>query len=236
LNQLTLPLRLRERAVFDSFVAGPNAVALEQLRAIARGAMKGMFWLAGPSGVGKSHLLQAICAYGREQATEVTYLSLAQLAQFGPGVLDGWQGARIVALDDMQRVVGDPAWDLRLFGLHREIEERNATLVFGASEPPGRLRVSLPDLASRLAAATLITLRPLDETGQREALRLRALGRGLELPEDTALYLQRRFPRDLPTLYELFDQIDDAAFREQRRLTVPFIREVLSQYLPVEPT
>jgi DnaA-homolog protein len=236
LSQLTLALRLRERAVFDSFVAGLNSAAVEQLQTIARGAMTGMFWLSGPTGVGKSHLLQALCALARERGSEVTYLSLGQLAQFGPGVLDGWQDSRIIALDDMEQVAGDPKWELRLFGLHREVEERGASLLAAAKQPPLQLRFTLPDLASRFAAATLITLRPLDEIAQREALRLRAAARGLELPEETARYLQRRFPRDLSTLYELLDQIDDAALRAQRRLTVPFIREVLARYLPGEPT
>ena len=100
--------------------------------------------------------------------------------------------------------------------------------------PPRRSRrccckFSLPDLASRFAAAVLLPLRPLDETGQREALRLRARARGLELPEETALYLQRRFRRDLATLYQLLDALDDAALQAQRRLTVPFIRQVLAQ-------
>ena len=85
----------------------------------------------------------------------------------------------------------------------------------------------MPDLASRFAAATLLTLRPLDEADQREALRLRAHARGLDLPEETALYLQRRFPRDLPTLYQLLDTLDEAALAAQRRVTVPFIRSVL---------
>jgi DnaA-homolog protein len=236
LNQLTLALRLRERAVFSSFVAGPNLVAVEQLLAIAGGSLEGMFWLSGPAGVGKSHLLQAVCALARELPTEASYLSLAQLQQFGPDALDGWHSARIVALDEVARVVGDRNWEQRLFGLYREVEERGASLLAAAIEPPLSLRFSLPDLASRFAAATLITLRPLDDTAQREALRLRAAARGLELPEETALYLQRRYPRDLSTLYELLDQIDDAAFRAQRRLTVPFIREVLAQYLPGEPT
>jgi DnaA family protein len=235
LSQLTLALRLRERAVFNSFVAGPNGAALEQLQAIAQGAVRGMFWVSGPSGVGKSHLLQAVCAHARENKTEVTYLSLAQLTQFGPGVLDGWEASRIVALDDLQRVAGHGEWEQRLFGLYREIEERAATLVAAANLPPLSLGFALPDLASRFAAATLISLHPLDETAQREALRLRALGRGLELPEETARYLQRRFPRNLSTLYELLDQIDEAAVRAQRRLTVPFIRDVLARYLPGEP-
>jgi DnaA family protein len=236
LSQLTLALRLRERAVFSSFVAGPNLVAVEQLQAIARGSLRGTFWLSGPAGVGKSHLLQAVCALARETATEAAYLSLAQLQQSGPDALDGWHSAGIVALDDMALVTGDRNWEQRLFGLYRELEERGASLLAAAIEAPRSLRFSLPDLASRFAAATLITLRPLDEIAQREALRVRAAARGLELPQETALYLQRRYPRDLPTLYELLDQIDDAAFRAQRRLTVPFIREVLAQYLPSEPT
>ena len=83
-----------------------------------------------------------------------------------------------------------------------------------------------------ILAATLLPLRPLGEAEQREALRLRAHARGLDLPEETALYLQRRFPRDLPTLYQLLDTIDDAALQAQRRLTVPFIRAVLSPEPP----
>ncbi|HWW19279.1 MAG TPA: DnaA regulatory inactivator Hda [Steroidobacteraceae bacterium] len=236
MSQLTLALRLRERAVFDSFVVGPNAAAVEQLQTIAAGSIAGMFWLSGPSGVGKSHLLQAVCALARERETEAAYLSLAQLQQFGPEALDGWHSARIVAIDELARVAGERTWEQKLFGLYRELEERAATLIAAAADPPRLLNFALPDLASRYSAATLITLRALDETAQREALRVRAQARGLELPEETALYLQRRFPRDLPTLYELFDRIDDAAFRAQRRLTVPFIREVLSRYLPGEST
>ena len=55
------------------------------------------------------------------------------------------------------------------------------------------------------------------------------------MPEETALYLQRRFRRDLPTLYELLDAIDEAALQAQRRLTVPFIRQVLGQRSPPAP-
>jgi DnaA family protein len=236
LSQLTLALRLRERAIFDSFVAGPNVAALAQLRAVAAGTLSGFYWLSGPSGVGKSHLLQASCSLARSSGAEAAYLSLPQLKQFGPEALDGWQAARLVALDDVALVVGDRSWEQALFRLHREVAERGASLLTAAREPPLRLRFSLPDLASRFAAATLVTLRALDEAAQREALRVRAQARGLELPEETALYLQRRFRRDLPTLYELLDEIDEAAFREQRRLTVPFIRQVLVQYAPDDST
>ena len=41
MKQLPLAMRLRERALFDSFVAGANGAAVGQLRALASGAAAG---------------------------------------------------------------------------------------------------------------------------------------------------------------------------------------------------
>ena len=59
------------------------------------------------------------------------------------------------------------------------------------------------------------------------AFRGRAAQRGFELPEETLRYLQRRLPRDMRSMCELLDALDDAALAAQRRLTIPFIREVI---------
>jgi DnaA-homolog protein len=227
MQQLPLAMRLRERAVFESFVSGPNLEAVQHLRAIAQGMGAEVSWLCGPSGVGKSHLLQAACALAQRSGISAAFLPLGELRPLGLETLEGWQHAHVLAVDDLAIVAGDLAWERRLFGLYREAQERGAALIGAAVEPPLLLHFALPDLASRFAAATLLPLRPLNEGEQREALRLRAHARGLELPEETAVYLQRRFPRDLPTLYHLLDTIDEAALQAQRRLTVPFIRSVL---------
>jgi len=232
---LGLGLGLRERALFDSFVAGANRAPIEQLRAMASAstaAASGMTrapvaWLCGPPGVGKSHLLQAVCAERGRDGAPSAYLPLAELRAHGPEVLEGWQDARLLAVDDIGIVAGDRRWEQALFSLYRECEEHGATLIAAAIDPPMRLPFVLPDLASRLAAASVLALRPLDEAGQRAALRLRARARGLDMPEETAIYLQRRYRRDLRSLYELFDTLDQAALQAQRRLTVPFIRVVL---------
>jgi len=245
MRQLPLAMRLRERADFDSFVAGVNVAAVEQLRACARGAGRGAYWLSGPPGSGKSHLLQAVCTLAAATSGEgegegegdgergtALYLPLSQLLELGPLALADWQPAGVLALDELQAVIGRRDWEHALFALYREAEERGATLIVAASAPPGWLPFSLPDLASRFSAAMLLTLRALDETDQRTALQLRARARGLTLPDDAALYLQRRFRRDLPTLCGLLDAMDSAALQAQRRLTVPFIREVLGPPFP----
>jgi DnaA family protein len=227
MQQLPLAMRLRERAVFESFVAGPNAQAVGHLTRLAAGTVADVVWLYGPAGVGKSHLLQALCARAQQLRVDAAYLPLLQLRPLGLEALSGWQRMRVLALDDLAAVAGDRDWERGLFGLLREAQERGAALVATAADQPRQLRFVLPDLVSRFAAATLLALRPLDEAQQREALRLRAQARGLDLPEDTALYLQRHFPRDLPSLYQLLDTLEEAALAAQRRVTVPFIRSVL---------
>jgi DnaA family protein len=227
MQQLPLAVRLRDRAVFGSFLAGPNANTVAQLRNIAAGP-RTVCWLYGPHGSGKTHLLQAVCAQVPEHA-EAVYLPLAQLAGLGPEVLQGLQRVSCLCLDDLGAVLGRLPWEEALFNLYRDAEERGASLIVAEESLPQRLNFALPDLASRLRAAVLLPLLTLDEAAQREALRLRAQLRGLELPEETALYLQRRFRRDMPTLYGLLDALDEAALLAQRRLTVPFIRDVLAR-------
>jgi DnaA family protein len=143
----------------------------------------------------------------------------------GPGVLEGAAALPLVAIDDLHLVAGDDAWERALFGLYNE--RRGTEIAIAATGPATRIGIRLPDLASRLAALTHFGLRPLDESQQRQALQLRARSRGFELPDETVVFLQRRFPRDMGQLAVILDELDAASLAEQRRLTVPFIRQVL---------
>jgi len=67
----------------------------------------------------------------------------------------------------------------------------------------------------------------LDDEQRIGALQLRARHRGLELPGETARYLLKRSKRDMASLYRLLDKLDLEALRAQRRLTIPFVRDVL---------
>jgi DnaA-homolog protein len=227
-DQLPLGLRLADRAVFDTFWAQGNEQLLEHLKAVASGAAGAVTWLAGPHASGKSHLLQATCAQA-PAARRCGFFPLASLAALGPAALEGLPRLDLVCVDDVHLAAGIADWERALFGLYRELEECGAVLLAAAPEAPGLIRWDLPDLGSRFTAADIYTLRPLDEAAQRDALMLRAKVRGFELPEDVAQWLQRRYPRDMGTLYRLLDTLDSAALKAQRRLTVPFIRSVLQR-------
>ena len=226
MDQLPLGLRLADRAVFATFWPAGNEQLLAHLREVATGAVGGVTWLAGPHASGKSHLLQAICAEG-PATRRCGYFPLRSLAQLGPAALEGLPQLDLVCLDDVQLLAGQLSWEHALFELYRGLEEYGGSLVASASEAPALVGWALPDLGSRFTAAAIQTVRALDEMGQRDALMLRAKVRGFELPEDVARWLQRRYARDMGTLYQLLDTLDSAALAAQRRLTLPFIRSVL---------
>jgi DnaA family protein len=226
MRQLPLGVRLRERATLESFEPGNNSHALSALQDLAARRACGLYWLAGPVAAGKSHLLQAVCAAAATAGT-ACYLPLRELAPLGDAVLAGWEQCHCVCVDDVDAIIGQRDWERALFALYRDCEERQAALLFAAACAPTALRFSLPDLASRCAAAAQLSLSPLDESQQAQALQRRARLRGLELPLESIQYLQRRQPRDMRTQCALLDSLDDAALQAQRRITVPFIRQVL---------
>ncbi len=228
MRQLPLGVRVPDRAVFASFLAAGNTQAVEHLQSLAQGAFAGTAWICGPSGAGKSHLLHATCtlAAGHGRAG---YFPLRELARLGTGALEGLNELDCICLDDLDAVIGNHGWERALFALHREVEERGGRLLASASTPPALATWTLGDLSSRWGASAVFQLRALEEHQLTHALQLRALVRGLELPDETARWLQRRFPRDMHTLYELLDTLDEEALVARRRLTVPFIRSVLSR-------
>jgi DnaA-homolog protein len=225
MRQLSLGMRLQDRAVFASFLAGGNALALAAAQSLAAGSGDALLYLHGTSGTGKSHLLQAFCA----AVPGAGYFPLTQLQDLGAEALEGVAGLPAIAIDDLQAVAGDAGWERQLFGLYNECLARGTRLLVAAPAPGVEIGIALPDLRSRLAAMPHFALRPLDEAQQREAMKLRAAQRGIELPDETLLYLQRRFARDMGRLHELLDRLDLASLQEQRRLTVPFIRQVLGE-------
>lgn len=229
MRQLPLGVTLPVAARFATYVAADNAPAVAALEALGAAARPPSVWLAGPHGAGKTHLLQAACARAGERGERAAYLPLAELAALGPDALEGLDALDLVCLDDVERVLGDPAWERQLFNLHNGLVERG-TLLCAAAQPPAALAIALPDLASRLRAAVVYRLAPLPETQQGAALEARARHLGLELPADALQYLLKRAPREFQALCRILDELDAAQLAAQRRLTIPLVRDTLERH------
>lgn len=223
MKQLALGVRLRADAVFDSFWPGPNAEIVAALRSPSPAPL----WLWGAHGTGKTHLLQAVCAAAGEAAA---YFPLSRSFALPPDALAGFERTPVLCVDDADAVAADPLWEKALFRLFNEAGELHTRLIFAAAVPPRQAAWVLDDWRSRAAACVVYQLRELDDEGRLEALRLRAAQRGLQLPYETSEYLLKRMPRDLRSLFEVLDQLDEASLAAQRRLTIPFIRDALEKH------
>jgi len=226
-KQLPLGVRLRADAVFESFWPGPNGEIVAALKLPGASPL----WLWGPHGAGKTHLLQAVCASAGEGAA---YFPLDRSLALPPDALAGFARNRVLCVDDVDAVAGDAAWERTLFGLFNEAAELRTRLIFAAAVPPRQAKWSLEDWRSRAAACVVYQLRELGDEDRIEALRLRAAQRGLQLPYETSEYLLKRMPRDLRSLFEILDELDEASLVAQRRLTIPFIRDALEKHAGIK--
>ncbi len=226
MTQLALPLQLADHAVFASFLGHGNETLVSTLVGLSSGDAEQGCWLWGSPATGKTHLLQAACDQAGDRSV---YLPLDMLAAAGPEILEGLASRGLVCIDDIDRVAGQDEWEVALFNLFNDLQESGGQLIVSACSAPRESGIVLADLASRMSRLPVFQIRALDEQQRVAALQLRARHRGLELPDDTAAYMLKRSRRDMASLYGLLDKLDLEALRAQRRLTIPFVRDVLQQ-------
>jgi len=228
MRQLSLGVRLNDAAVFETYLPGPNEEAVSFVERLAAGGADSGAWIWGISGSGKTHLLQAACRAAGLAARNAGYLPMDKLAKHGPDVLEGWQDRELVALDSLESVAGSEVFEAAVFRLFNDLQAAGGRLLIATECSPGNLPIKLADLKSRLAWGVTYQLERLDDDQCVSALKLRARHRGLEMPDATARYLMRRLPREIATLCDWLDRLDIASLAAQRRLTVPFVRDVLN--------
>ncbi|OHC11695.1 MAG: DnaA regulatory inactivator Hda [Pseudomonadales bacterium GWC1_66_9] len=228
--QLPLGVRLRDDATFANYYPGANAAALgyaERLCEPDAGWTESLIYLWGAEGVGRSHLLQAACIRFEQRRELAIYLPLAELADYGPALLDNLEQSELVCLDDLEAIAGRDDWEEALFHLFNRLRDCGRRLLLSAAVSPRELPIKLPDLKSRLTLALVFQLHGLTDEDKLRALQLRASRRGLHLTDEVGRFILTRGSRSMAALFELLDTLDQASLQAQRRLTIPFLKETL---------
>ncbi|MBW7983493.1 DnaA inactivator Hda [Enterobacillus tribolii] len=226
--QLSLPLYLPDDETFASFYPGENASLLAALRNALSQEHGSYIYFWSREGGGRSHLMHAACAELSQQGKAVGYVPLDKRAYFVPEVLEGMEQLALVCIDNIECIAGDEAWEMSVFNLYNRIQETgHARLLISGDRPPRQLNLGLPDLASRLDWGQIYKLQPLSDDDKLQAMQLRARLRGFELPEDVGRFLLKRLEREMRSLFLTLDQLDHASIRAQRKLTIPFVKEIL---------
>lgn len=224
--QLSLSVNLQDSAHFSNFHLGKNPPIAAHLPEMLEQQGFRYVFLWGKQDSGKTHLIQACYHLALSQGKSAAYLSMQELAASAPGQLADLN-QDLVCLDDLDAVTGIPAWEEALFHLFNRLRDQGKMLLITAGSSPAHLPVQLPDLASRLAWGLTYQLQSLEDEDKLAALKMRAQQRGLQMPDEVARYLLHRSPRRLSGLFATLDVLDDASLKEQRKLTIPFVRQAL---------
>lgn len=225
--QIPLPLRLRDDASFANFVVGENPALLSALQDLACGKTAQSMLLWGNPGCGRSHLLQAVCAQAEQSGRSACYVPLSEASRLNPDVLDELAEYHVLALDDVDSVLQQAGWAEALFACYHRMIDRGAFWLLATRQPPAQLACVLPDLRSRLQALLIHHVRDLTDVDKMHVLQQRAKARGLLFAEDVALFLLNRYPRDMQSLMKALERLDQASLVNQRRLTIPFVKQIL---------
>ena len=130
----------------------------------------------------------------------------------------------LAVADDVDSL--DETEQMSLFSRINEAREVGSAVLAAGSAPPAQLALR-EDLKSRLAWGLVYQVKPLTDADRALYLTAEAERRGMRLADDLVAYLLTRVRRDLRSLGVILDALDRASLEQQRRLTLPLVREVL---------
>ena len=230
--QIPLDIKLNDIFSFENFFTGPNAELLDCLVNLSSSSSQvndpRFIYLWGGNGVGKTHLMQALCRSFSQQGLAAMYIPFKEKSQIDVHVLDNVESLSLLVVDDINEIAGDLAWEEAMFHCYNRIRETShCRLLVTGNVAPNELDLSLADLSSRLGWGLVFANKPLDDADKIEVLILRASSRGLELTDEVAIYLLNNCPRELNYLLGLLDKLDNASLVSKRKITIPFLKTII---------
>jgi DnaA family protein len=157
------------------------------------------------------------------------YLPLKDLSNYPPAsILEGIDEQQLICIDDIEAIEGQADWQEAIFHLFNRLRDQDKYLVIAGHKSPKELSINLKDLHSRLQWGLVLHLNSLKDSDKQAAIQMRATTLGLELPDDVANFLLKRVTRSSSHLFAVISTLDKASLIDQRKLTIPFVKQTLS--------
>lgn len=226
-GQLTLGVGLKDEATFANYYEGGNQLLVTELKKMSSGKGERVIFFNGVGGEGRTHLLQACCHEAYQHHLSAVYLPLGDMSELSFDIFEGLENLSLVCIDDFHRIAGHKEWEQAFFHAYNRIRDAGGTMIITANKPPKSLGLVMPDVLSRLTWGMTFQLLPLSDNQKLEVLIMRASRRGMTLVEEVGRYILTHCPRHMSTLFAALDALDKASLAAQRKLTIPFVKEVL---------
>ncbi len=233
-KQLALAIQLNDEATLNNFNWHNNHLLKQQLDTMLHFKSEKILYLWGSHGSGKSHILQGCCQAVNQNQSAI-YLPLTLLKEWGPESIEGLEEQALICIDDIDTIASDKAWEEALFHLYNKIKDtENNLLIISGIHAPTINPIQLADLRSRLSWGLVLQLHELTDEEKIHTLKLLALQRGFDLPHKVVQFLIKRCSRNMHDLHQILDRLDKASLQAHRKVTIPFVKDILNMSVQKE--
>ena len=208
------PATLNPNYTFERFVVGPcNRLAHASALAIGEnpGCAYNPLFLHGNVGLGKSHLLQAIChtVLRRDPNARVLYLSCEDFTNaFIQAITshqidafrDYYRSADVLVIDDVQFLANKDKTQDEFFHTFNALYDAQKQIVLSSDRPPVEIPTVEERLVSRFKWGLVAEVEAPCFDTRVAIVRRKAAGRGIELPEEVARFLAERVATNIREL------------------------------------
>lgn len=227
--QLPLQFEFSRQQNFSSFYPGNNLESVAHVQGFLNHPDHQQIYLWGPAGLGKTHLLQACCLNASEQQRDAFYLGLKNQPMPPFSILEGLEHIELVCIDDIHLIAGIPEWEESIFRFYNAQRQNHHKVIFSSTQAVNDMTVCLPDLKTRLSWGLSLKLSGLDDDQILMALNFKAKQMGFSIPDNVGQYLLSRYERNLPSLWQTLDKIDQTTLASKRKLTIPLLKQIMAE-------
>jgi chromosomal replication initiator protein len=246
-NVTPLPMaNLSDKYVFDRFVIGPsNRFAHAAAFAVAEQPAKAYnpLFIYGGSGLGKTHLLQAVGHYAGRlyPRTRITYVTSEQFtSEFIEGVRSGRQASfqrryrdvDILLIDDIQFLEKAERTQEEFFHTFNALHHAEKQIVLTSDRPPRRLERLEERLRTRFEMGLLTDVQPPDLETRLAILRRKAGVDGVDVPHAVLELIAGRIATNIRELEGALIRVIAAASLSKQQVTMGLAEMALKDVFP----
>lgn len=234
--------RVRSDYTFENFaVAGTNELAFASATTIAKnlGVMYNPFFLYGPVGVGKTHLMHAVAnhVYQTTPDKKIIYITSEE---FTNEVIDAirnnetakmkkrFRSAALLLIDDIQFIEGKERVQEELFHTFNILIDNGAQICLSSDRPPQEIKKLEKRLSSRFAGGLTVDVGLPDFELKTAIIQKKAVKFGYDLPIEVAKLLANN-AEDTRSLEGLLLRIITQATLMNTPITLSLAQQALGQ-------
>ena len=218
MNQLIFDFAERGYPGFDKFLGTENA----ELVYVLQHKHDPFIYVWGEEGAGKSHLLRAWVAQALDAGKKAVYIDAAATP-----LTEAAFEAEYLAIDQIEKLGNEE--QALLFAVFNRFRNSGKGFLLLSSEHTPQQLIIREDLRTRMAYCLVYEVKPLTDQEKIDALVSMAAARQVTIDPEIFEYLLNHWQRDMDSLMQMLDTLDNYAVTMGKRITLPLLRQLLKQ-------